>query len=206
LNVGATAGKLEIGYKSGSTGIGKGYYTISGGTLTGTGNMYVGAFAGAGTGGTSGAQGTFTVVGKPEGMDVSVGDLYVGVGDVTGVYTGTGTLEFQVVNGVVTPITATNVYIDPAGQALAITNLIVSKTSGDPAANILLVKNTGVAAVDGAFDNITLDGAFLGYTVSYVFDSVSMTDGGGNDIALVPEPVTIALLGLGFLAVRRNRK
>jgi hypothetical protein len=56
-----TAAKLEIGYKALAVGSDGGIYTISGGTLNGTGSMRVGCSGGSGTG--SGVKGTFKVVG-----------------------------------------------------------------------------------------------------------------------------------------------
>jgi hypothetical protein len=202
LNGASAVGKLEVGYKSASSGIGQGYYTMSGGTLNGTGSMYIGAFAGTGTGGAPGAVGTFTVVGNASTIDV--GGLYVGVGDATGVWTGTATTEFQVVNGAVSPIRATNVYIDPMNQASAITTMLVSSTGTvTPGQWILLVNNTDGLAVQGAYDTLTLPD---GWTLSYVFDAGTMTNGGGNDIAVyTPEPATIALLSIGLLAIRRRK-
>lgn len=199
----STSGRLEVGYKSASSGIGQGYYTISGGTITGTGSLYVGAVSGTGTGGANGGVGTFTVQGN--GGSISVANLNVGAGDATGVWTGTGTLEYQIVGGAVSAITAGNVFIDPATQASAVANLLVTVTSGVPAAVILLVDNTGANAVDGAFDNVTLGAELWNYTLDYEYDSATGNLTGGNDIALIPEPVTIALLGLGFLAIRRKK-
>jgi len=206
---GTGIGKLEIGYRSGSAGVGNGTYTISGGTINGSGGIYVGAMAGttyaATSGGPSGSIGKLVVQGSASTISVG-GPLFVGTGDPTGTFTGTGTLEFQIVNGGVSAIqtSGSGVYIDPTNELAAVANLIVSVTSGVPAPVILLVNNTGVGAVTGVFDSVTLTG-LAGYTVDYQYDNSNGNLTGGNDIALIPEPVTIALLGLGFLAIRRKK-
>ncbi|MGD0784960.1 MAG: PEP-CTERM sorting domain-containing protein [Sedimentisphaerales bacterium] len=208
-NAGTGIGKLELGYRSGSAGIGNGTYTISGGTINGSGGIYVGAMAGitytATAGGPSGSVGRLVVQGN--GGTISVGGpLFVGTGDATGTFTGTGTLEYQIVGGGVSAIqTNGGVYIDPTAEAAAVANLIVSITSGVPAAVILLVDNTGANAVTGVFDSVTLGAGLENYTLDYQYNNSNGSLTGGNDIALVPEPVTIALLGLGFLAIRRKK-
>ena len=202
-----TVGKLEIGYKSGSNGIGTGTYTISGGTINGTGGIYVGAMAGT-SGGASGAVGTLTVSGT--GSTISVGGpLFVGEGDATGVYTGTGTLTFNVDGGVSAITVAGGVNLS-TGVAGEVANLLVNLTGAAATGDILLVSNTGGSAVAGAFTNAAWGSTVVvgvnTYILSDVYDAGTMTDGAGNDIALVvPEPVTIALLGLGFLAIRRKK-
>jgi hypothetical protein len=208
------AGKLEIGYKTGTAGVGNGTYTISGGTINGTGGIYVGAFAGTGTGGTSSAIGKMVVQGT--GGTISVGSLAVGVGDVTGFYTGTGTLEYQLNNGVSAITSAGAVIIDPVNQAAAIANLLVSATNGPIANVVLLINNNSGTAVTGVFDAVNgvtggnegtkIDFGGMEYLLTYVYNAAG-GDGIANDVALVlvPEPVTIALLGLGFLAMRRRK-
>ncbi len=209
LNTGTKVGKLEIGYKAGGDGI----YTISGGTINGTGTISVGANA-TSSGGASGAFGKFTVQGS-SGSISTTGNLLVGTSDATETYTGTGKLEFKLESGTVSAINAGNVYIDPTATAPSIADLIVSITSGTPTGNILLVNNTGTAAVYGVFDGVSVDG---GATYGSAIEGASVVLGGntytltykggtGNDIVLViPEPATIALLSIGLLAIRRNRK
>jgi hypothetical protein len=203
LNTSTNTGKLEIGYKAGGSGL----YTISGGSISGTGGMYVGT-AGGGSGAASGSTGVFTVQGN--GSSISVGNLYVGASDATETYTGTGTLAFEIQSGAVTAIQAGNVYIDPTNTSASITNLLVSITSGTPVGNILLVNNTGGNAVFGKFDTLNGGSAAEGASVILGGNTYTLTytgGTGGNDIMLlIPEPATIALLCLGLLAIRRNKK
>ncbi len=208
-DAGTGIGKLEIGYKSGSAGVGNGTYTISGGTINGSGGIYVGAFGGTGTGGTSLAIGKLAVSGA--GGTISVGGpLMVGVSDAaaTPTYTGTGTLAYGIINGGVSAISASSVVLNQ-GAAGAVANLLVSLTDGSYAGiNVVLVSNSD-GPVLGYFDNAAWGSTIMlganAYTLSNVFDVATMTNGSGNDIALIPEPVTIALLGLGFLAIRRKK-
>jgi len=203
--------KLELGYKSSN-----GTYTISGGTIATNGysQLQVGA---SGSGGNTGV-GQFTVDGT--GGTIGVGYLYVGTQDATESFTGTGTLEFKINGGVSAINVAKGVYIDPTGTAAAVANLLVSKTGALPGGNIVLVNNTDNAVV-GQFDAMNGGSAAEGatvllgtttYTLTYMYDAVSGTVGTArsaqyNDIALIiPEPATISLLGLGLLALRRNKK
>ncbi len=183
-------GKLEIGYKVN----GRGIYTISGGTISSTGGMAVGSSVGK-SGGESGGIGTFTIQGN--GPSISVGSLYVGTGDPTGFYTGTGTLEFQIVNGTVTAIQAGNVYIDPINASASVANLTVSITSGTPAGDIILVNNTGNNPVYGAFDNAAWDSTVTVGTTNYiltkVYNASTGSHTGGNDIALIPTSITTSM-------------
>jgi hypothetical protein len=194
----ASSTKLEVGYKQGI-----GYYTISGGSITGDAvqsQLLVGAS------GASGGTGTFTVQGNA--ASISVAKLYVGVSTATASYTGTGTLAFEI-NGGVSAINAGSVYIDPTGIAAAVANLSVTQTGALPTGNIILINNTGTSGIAGAFDNIawgstvTLGGVDYTLTKTYI----GGLDGLANDVALIiPEPATITLLGLGLFAFRRNKK
>jgi len=195
---GTASAKLEVGYKDGV-----GYYTISGGTIAGDATysqLQVGAS------GANGGNGTFTVQGT--GGSITVSKLYVGASTATAQYTGTGTLAFEISGGV-SAINAGSVNIDPTNVLAAVANLSVTKTGALPTGNIILINNTGTSQVAGAFDNIawgsivTLAGVNYTLTNTYVggLDSIA------NDVALlIPEPASIVLLGLGLLALRRNKK
>jgi hypothetical protein len=201
------AGKLQIGYKSGSAGVGNGTYTISGGTINGTGSIYVGSGSAGVTGGSSGSVGNLVVSGT--GGTISVGgQLFVGEGDPTSVYTGTGTLTFNVAGGV-SAINVSNTTLS-LGAAGSVANLLVNLTGAAATGDIVLVNDTSATAVAGVFSNAAWGSTItLGantYILSDTYDAGTMTNGAGNDIALVvPEPVTMALLGLGFLAIRRKK-
>jgi hypothetical protein len=209
--VGATM--VYLGY-AGGNGPADGSYVISGGSLTCSSGLAVGTGINAASG--QNTTGKFTVDG-PGATTISVAALRVGGTDYTS-GTNAGTLEFKLGSGV-KAIGCTSVNLD-AGGLNSETDLLVSVIS-TPSGDILLVNNTGSAVV-GSFDKLNGGSALesasitLGsvpYTLTYMYDSVSKTkgtvrDGTYNDIALVvPEPATIALLGLGSLiAVRRRKK
>jgi hypothetical protein len=186
-------GKLMIGYKA----LGVGTVTIeSGATLTGD-RLYVG------TGGDNGGAGTFIVEGP--GSTIRMSKLYVGTSESTGgKYLGTGTVEFQLGSGVST-INMVDSYIDPVNEAAAVANLVVNNDGAAPTDYVVLVANSG--SLTGRFDSVTLTGNLGVYThLVYNYDTVSKTWGTGNDIALVPEPATVALFGLGgLIAIVRRR-
>jgi hypothetical protein len=190
----------------------KGYYTISGGSLLmnagTTGRIMVGT--GITTGATSANnEGVFTVVGN-DGT-ISMKELYVGA-TAGGAYSGKGTVEFKAhADGISKIVVSTSIVLD-AGGASSIANLVVSR--GASHGDLILVENTGASAVSGLFDSlngglagegqgITLGGA--AYTLTYVYDASTGAHTGGNDIALIPEPATIALLSLGLIAIRRKK-
>jgi len=200
---------LEVGYKGGP-----GFYKLSGGSVTG--NAYSELAVGP-RGSVNGGVGTFTMQGT--GGSISVGKLFVGVQDAIASYTGTGTLAFEI-NGGVSAINTNGAWIDPTGIVAAVANLSVTKTGALPTGNIILVNNTDGAVV-GQFDQMNGGSAAEGatvtlgsttYTLTYMYDAVGGTVGTArdstyNDVALIiPEPATIALLGLGLLALRRNKK
>jgi hypothetical protein len=213
--VGAT--NLYLGY-AGSNGnlSASGNYIISGGTLSCSSSLSVGT--GINGSGAQTTAGKFTVDGASGSISVTA--LKVGGTDAP-TTTNSGTLEFKL-GSTVSAIGCTSVSLD-AGSGNSTTALIVSAT-GTPSGNdILLVKNTGSAVV-GFFDTVQSDSGTVSaiegasvvlggnaYTLTYMYDSVSGTKGSVrsatyNDIALVPEPATLALLSLGLLVIRRNKK
>jgi hypothetical protein len=213
---GGTVGlsNLVLGY-AGSSAVGRGYYTISAGSLSAATNMRIGAGDNSTTLLT---EGQLTIVGNS--ASISAGTLAVGAYDTT--HNGKGTLEFQVgASGVSAIVASTNVLID-RNEASSVANLIVSLSAAPPVGEIVLVNNASANAVVGTFDTVTGDqnggkalngdavklsfgGTDYYYTLSYVYDAVSHTNGSGNDIALIPEPATLALLSLGLIAIRRRK-
>jgi hypothetical protein len=196
LELGSLA-KVMVGYKTG----GNGTYTISGGSLIGAGRLFIGCSN------QSGSTGTFKVVGNAATINLT-NYLYIGRDSSgTATTTGTGNLEFNVQNGLVSKLQVLASSIDASNEAAAIANLIINSTGTAPTANIVLVENTGSTAVAGAFDNAA-EGAIFnvgGVNMTLTYKYAAGSDSVGNDIALiVPEPITLALLGLGFLAVRRK--
>jgi hypothetical protein len=191
---GGSYNKLEVGYKS-TAGYG-GTYTISGGTISGasSGQLMIGG------GGQAGSEGVMTIQGNAATIDVAY--LYVGCSTGTGTYAGTGTVAFEVVNGVVTAINAGSVYIDPIAAAASITTLLVSGTGTAPTSNIVLINNTGNGSIHGIFDGAA-EGAI--FNVGGADMKLTYVGGDGNDVVLlIPEPATLALLGLGLLIFRKK--
>jgi hypothetical protein len=215
--------KLQLGYygtRISAATLAKGTYTISGGTLQAkagtTGRLQVGC--GLTTGGTpSNNQGIFAVSGND--ATITMRKLYVGS---DGTNAGTGIIEFKLDSDGVSPIQLsvaddanTNVYLDAVG-ASSVAKLVVRLNAAldNPTAVILLIENKGSAAVSGTFDYfgdvtgqegacVKLGGYF--YTLTYKYDAGTGTPGIGNDIALLPEPATLALLSLGLIAIRRRK-
>ena len=202
-------GKIGIGD---TTSVAGSVYTISGGTLgyddacsVCIGQLIVGARGGIGK---------FVVQGTAPVIQLK--NLYVG-GD-TG-YNSQGTLEYDIGAGGVSAIQcADRPYLDIGATSVA--NLVLTLTAAinDPLAPIVLVKSASAQAVSGTFDQLngvigaadegdpvvlSFGGNNYNYTLTYLYNA----DGGaiGNDIALIPEPATLALLSLGLIAIRRRK-
>lgn len=217
-----TTTDLLVGRGAGTTldsAVANGTYEISGGLLQyrsgGAGRLYIGA--GVNTNTESPVEnfvGSFIVIGSAS--TINFRKLYVGS---DGTRYGTGNLEFRIGEDGVSRITvadASGTILD-GGAGNGIANLVLSMLGDAPAGNIVLVENLGTGAVSGTFDRLNgvvgaaAQGAevLLGgntYTLSYVYDAVSGMDGNGNDIALVlvPEPASIAILGMGAFLLRRR--
>ncbi|MGA2914783.1 MAG: hypothetical protein ABSE89_02020 [Sedimentisphaerales bacterium] len=169
---------------------GKGFYTISGGTIAylptnAKATLYVG---GAGSGAT---EGTFTIVGST--ANISFKKLYIGSdGSNTGC---TGTVEFRIGSAGVSPIRiADNISIDLAGAA-STAKLVVSAAAEPPKTNILLIENQGSGAVNGVFDTVNGNPAAEGAGVvlnwagiNYNYTLTYKGGQGGNDIMLFYSP------------------
>jgi hypothetical protein len=201
-----SAGKIIVGYKS----PGVGNYTISGGSLTGDGTLFVGGS------GEAGAEGTLTVVGSDP--VISMRKMYVGAKDSKGTYPGIGTIAFEVGSDGVSPIQMyDSIYLDPGNDAASIANLVVTLTAAPPAADIVLLEDTGGGSIYGKFDFVNgvdaIEGAAVVlnygntnyfYDLTYLYDAAN--DGNTNDIALlinnvvsIPEPATIVLIAFSSL-------
>jgi len=205
-----SAEKLMLGMY-GTRGVAHGQYIISGGTLqsnsgltTNTGRLMVGGCASNGT--SANNEGIFTVIGSAS--TISMKELYVG-GYTT--FVGKGTLQFKADVDGVTPITVSSSVTLDAGAANSNAVLLV-ENGFDYHGTLILVQNTGTGLVSGLFDTINGVAATEGaqvtlggnlYTLTYVYDADG--DDANNDIALIPEPATIALLSLGLIAIRRKK-
>jgi len=203
------SGKLNLAYRSSGTVDTAGTYTISGGTLQGTATASINVGCSSGDGMT----GTFKVVGTGGTINFS-GAMYVAnSSSTTSAHTGTGNIEFDLnASGQVSAIKVLKSIIDSQnGLESAVANLIVDATAGVPTGDLLLIRNTGTDDVVGNFTTLngiaTTQVMFGGtkFYLTYTYDADG--DNEDNDIALlIPEPATIALLGLGLLVIRRNKK
>jgi hypothetical protein len=198
--------RLTLGDGNGKpTVVADGVYNISGGTLT-----YDKASAdGTITIGDRQGKGILHVYGT--GGTIDMGALEVGGRfDKTGRQSD-GTIAFDIVHD---GVSAVKVDRSTSFYAGSTTHLVVTLTEAlDNYNPIVLVKNTGAAAVNGLFGDANGGGAFEGAWVNigmgvigqltYVYDC---GDGTANDIALlVPEPATLALLSLGMFVIRRKK-
>jgi hypothetical protein len=178
-------GKLLIGRfgsSSNNPNDAKGFYTISGGTITypatSDGFLCLGAYGAS--------EGTLTIVGKA--ASISVKKLSVG-GDGKK-QSGTGTLGFKVDANGVSPIkVADGVSIDTAGQATT-AKLAVSAIGAPPKADILLIDNLGNAQIAGIFDTVNEKAAIEGAEVvlnaagNNYFYKLTYKGGSNNDLML----------------------
>ena len=191
------AGNFTVGRRGGSgsnPNTGKGYYTISGGTITYDPTNTKACLYIAGTGEVYGpSEGTFTVVGSA--ANISFRKLYVGSdGTKTG---GSGTLEFKIGSTGASPIRlsdASSIILDNKG-ADSTAKLVVSLTAAPPAGDILLVENTNKGAVSGTFDTVNGNPAPEGASVvlntggvDYKYTLTYKGGTGGNDIVLLRAP------------------
>ena len=129
-------------------------------------------------------------------------------------HTGRGTVEFVFdAGGAVSKIQVLKSIIDSQDEEAAVAKLVVNMVAGTAAGDVVLIENTGSDAVVGGFDTLNNAVATEGsvyeigsgwFKLTYVY--AAGADMVGNDIALVmvPEPMTIAILGLGGLLLRRR--
>jgi hypothetical protein len=165
---------------------GKGFYTISGGTLkyapaNPEGGMYIGC---AGSGGK--CEGTFTVAGKKPTINLK--KLYIGSDGKKNA--GRGTLEFEVEPNGVAPIKIVEgVFIDLNGQESK-AYLNVNADASAPKADILLIDTVGTAAVKGVFDTVNGQAGAEGANISLKTGDgsynykLTYAGGNGNDVVL----------------------
>jgi hypothetical protein len=208
----SVGGKIEIGYKE----AGYGEYTISGGNLGVSGD---GLRVFVGTGASSGvAEGLLTIDGT--GGTITLDDLWVASRDSSGTVPGTGIVEFKLDSGGVSPITvegaSANIDVTDIEEAVAILK-ISPRYHAPPEADIPLI----VGTVNGEFDTISdskpgvvaaTEGAevyveFAGYYYVYTLTYAGSVELIYDRTEVIPEPATVALFGLGLIAViRRPRK
>jgi len=165
---------------------GKGFFTISGGTLTyapsnSEGGLYVGA---AGSDGTS--EGTFTIAGKAG--KINVRKLYVGSDGKNA--KGTGTIEFEMEADGVSAIKAAESVLLDASKDESKANLVINADMSAPKTDIMLIETAGGNTVAGVFDAVNGGAGTEGSQVvlkagdgEYNY-TLTYKGGNGNDIAL----------------------
>ncbi|MBN2180553.1 MAG: hypothetical protein JW715_01470, partial [Sedimentisphaerales bacterium] len=170
--------RLSIGDSDGSDG----HYTVSGGTITYTGDR------GDLTVGARGGQGILTIVGSAP--VILMEELIVG--DRAGA---SGTVEFQIDAAGVSPIVLSNVAtVDELGDETT-SALLVNAIDTPPMADILLVDITSDANVANVFDTVNGNPAAEGALVQVNFEetiysyTLTYIGGTGNDIVLVFDSV-----------------
>ncbi|MBN1788357.1 MAG: hypothetical protein JW806_08175 [Sedimentisphaerales bacterium] len=178
------ANDLKIGRSSTSQknpNDGKGFYTISGGTIKYKANTSKGRILVGGNGtGDDLAEGTLTIVGS--NGRITIKQLFVGNDGRK--KPGRGTLEFQLDSKGVSPIQTDLIYLD-MGEDDVETNLAVSAIAVPPQADIVLVENQGVSRANGRFDKVNGQTASEGANVTVNFDGTdykySLTYQGGDN-------------------------
>lgn len=167
---------------------GKGFYTISGGTIACLATNAKATLYIAGAGGSGASEGTFTIVGNAASINFK--KLYIGSdGSNTGC---TGTLEYKIGSSGVSPIRVSNsVFIDPLGTS-STAKLIVSATAEPPKGNVLLIENQGSTPVSGTFDTVNGNPAAEGASVAvssggknYNYTLTYKGGAGNNDVMLL---------------------
>jgi hypothetical protein len=167
---------------------GKGYYTISGGTI-----MYSAAapraglcIGGNGSGATA-SEGTFKVIGK--GASIKVKKLFVGNDGYKGI--GTGTVEFELDANGVSPIQAAEGVTIDAGNESSTAKLVISAGAAAPKTDIVLVDNQGNNPITGIFDTVNGNPAAEGAEAAvscaagkYYYKLTYKGGTGSNDIML----------------------
>ncbi len=192
LTAGKDDAKLGIGDQAGSDG----FYTISGGTLTYSGDggdLLIGA---------RGGQGTFTII----ETDPSIQMNRLFVGDSVGA---SGTLEYKIGSGGVSPISlAGSANLDPEGDGTTAL-LVLSLIAAPPAdTDILLIDGTAAGQFDAVNGGSAVEGALVTLDFGGTDYYYSLTYADGVALQWVPEPSMLALFGLGSLiaVARRPRK
>ncbi|GEM_PF-5299633 len=167
---------------------GKGYYTISGGTIMPSATAPRASLCIGGNGSSATAsEGTFKVIGK--GASIKVKKLFVGNDGYKGV--GTGTLEFAIDANGVSPVQATDSVTIDAGGASSTAKLVISATGTPPKSDIVLVDNQGNNPITGIFDTVNGNPAAEGAEVAvscaagkYYYKLTYAGGTGSNDIML----------------------
>lgn len=214
MRTGTDSAKIMVGDDPDSAGS---EWRISGGVITWVESDEKGALFIGYEGGT----GQFTVVGTDPTVELR--KLFVG-GDDDSDY-GVGYLKYEIGAAGVSPIEVSNdIYIArEGGDVTNVAHLVLQLDAAPPAeTDIVLAMDTGGGTIKGlGFDTVTgassgAEGALVtlgydstNYYYNLTYEYEANADGNFNDLALVwvPEPATVALLGLGSLiAVRRRKK